>query len=147
MQTSKYVNIFREAREHPEAKKFYEASVARIKLAEYLYKERTSQSLSMAELAKKSHTTPAVISRIENAQVSAGIDIIFRIFKALGKKNIKLNLEDDFSSPSLEDYKPCKSSEPSTIRGIEKSLNGKIECESSSTKSTNKVYTNIFSNS
>jgi len=46
----------------------------------------------MAELAKKAGTTPAVISRIENAQVSAGIDLIYKIFKALGKKSLNLDL-------------------------------------------------------
>jgi transcriptional regulator with XRE-family HTH domain len=49
------------------------------------------QSLSMKDLAEKAHTTPAIISRIENAQVSAGIDLIMRIYCALGKEKIELS--------------------------------------------------------
>jgi len=45
--------------------------------------------MSVTQPVKK--TTPAVISRIENAQVSTGIDMIYRIFKALGKDKVELN--------------------------------------------------------
>ena len=92
MKAKKYTDVFGQAKKHPKFKAWSEEAKARIKLAEALYKERTFQSLSMAELAKKAGTTPAVISRIENAQVSAGIDLIYRLFKALGKKELKLGL-------------------------------------------------------
>ncbi|OGJ52032.1 hypothetical protein A2335_04500 [Candidatus Peregrinibacteria bacterium RIFOXYB2_FULL_32_7] len=90
MKTKKYSNIFTEAEKHPKAKIYLEDAKARIRLAEAIHKERTYQSLSMADLAEKAETTPAVISRIEHAQVSAGIDIITRIFLALGKTELKL---------------------------------------------------------
>ena len=92
MKAKKYVNVFTEARKDPKYKTYLDEAHARIFLAEALYRERTFQSLSMAELAKKAGTTPAVISRIENAQVSAGIDLIYKIFKALGKKELNLIL-------------------------------------------------------
>ena len=44
----------------------------------------------MEELAQKAYLTPALVSRIENAQVSTEIEVIFRIFKALGKEKIEL---------------------------------------------------------
>ncbi|MDM8525806.1 helix-turn-helix transcriptional regulator [Desulfococcaceae bacterium HSG8] len=59
-------------------------------LAEAIHSERVAQSLSMQMLAEKAETTPAAISRIENARVSTGIDLICRIFKALGKDKVEL---------------------------------------------------------
>lgn len=92
MKTKKYSNVFVQAKKHAKSDQYYNESKARIRLAELMHKERSAQLLSMAELAKKSGTTAAVISRIENAQVSAGIDVIFKIFKALGKKEIHLEI-------------------------------------------------------
>ena len=92
MKTKAYANVFEQAKKHPKSKAYLEEAKARIKLAEALYTERSFQSLSMAELAERAGTTPAVISRIENAQVSAGIDLIYKIFKALGKKELNLML-------------------------------------------------------
>lgn len=92
MKTKIYSNVFTEAAKHPKAKAYLDESKARIKLAEALHKERTSQELTMAELADMAGTTAAVISRIENAQVSAGIDVIYKIFKALGKKEVRLTV-------------------------------------------------------
>lgn len=85
-----YSNVFKQAMEHPKGKFYYEQAQARVQLAVKLHKERTKQKLTMAELAKKAQTTPAVISRIENAQVSAGIDIISRVFKSLGVRKLTL---------------------------------------------------------
>ena len=76
MKTKKYSNVFTEAKNHPKADAFYQEAKARIQLAEALHNERSSQNLSMKELAERAGTTPAVISRIENAQVSAGIDLL-----------------------------------------------------------------------
>jgi len=91
MKEKKYFDVFGEAGRHPKAEKFAEEVRARIVLAEAIHQERISQSLSMKMLAEKAHTTPAVISRIENAQVSTGIDVIYRIFKALGKNKVEFN--------------------------------------------------------
>lgn len=91
MNIKKYSNVFAQAQEHPQAQNFYETSLARIRLAEAIHKERIAQSLSMKVLAEKANTTPAIISRIENAQVSAGIDLIMKIYRALGKDKIELS--------------------------------------------------------
>ena len=90
MKKKQYSNVFNQAKLHTKAQVYYEEAKARITLAEALYQARSAQSLSMVELAKRAGTTPAVISRIENAQVSAGIDVIFKIFKALGQKELHL---------------------------------------------------------
>jgi len=92
MKNKNYTDVFAEAEKHPKAKVYLEESKARVRLAEALHKERTSQELTMVELAHMAGTTPAVISRIENAQVSAGIDVISKIFKALGKKELNLTV-------------------------------------------------------
>jgi predicted transcriptional regulator len=87
----KYANVFAQADEHPRASEFYEASLARLNLADAIRKERKVQSLSMKKLAELANTTPAIISRIENAQMSAGIDLIMKIYRALGKNKIELS--------------------------------------------------------
>jgi ribosome-binding protein aMBF1 (putative translation factor) len=91
MKIKTYTNVFSQAQEHPQAQQFYEESLARIRLADAIHKERTAQSLSMKALAEKAHTTPAIISRIENAQMSAGIDLVMKIYRALGKDKIELS--------------------------------------------------------
>ena len=90
MKAKQYYDVFWEAGKHPKAEKFAEEIRARILLAEAIHRERVAQSFSMQMLAEKAETTPAVISRIENAQVSTGIDLICRIFKALGKDKVEL---------------------------------------------------------
>ncbi len=90
MKAKQYVDVFGEAGKHPKAEKFAGEIRARILLAEAIHRERVAQSLSMQMLAEKAKTTPAVISRIENAQVSTGIDLICRIFRALGKDSVEL---------------------------------------------------------
>ena len=71
--------------------KYEQEALARIKLAEALYQERKVQKMTINDLAKLAHTTPAVISRIEHCQVSAGIDLVARLFTALGKQKITLS--------------------------------------------------------
>jgi ribosome-binding protein aMBF1 (putative translation factor) len=87
-----YADIFAQAHLHPKAEQFYQESMARIRLAETLYRERVSQSLSKVELARRAFTSPAVISRIESAQVAPKFDVLFRIFKALGKEKLEIRL-------------------------------------------------------
>jgi ribosome-binding protein aMBF1 (putative translation factor) len=86
----KYTNVFEQAEKHPRAEQFHEENLARIRLAEVIHRERMAQNLTMEELAEKAYLTPALVSRIENAQISTGIEVIFRIFKALGKEKIEL---------------------------------------------------------
>jgi len=91
MKTKKYFDVFGDTAKHPKSEEFSKNVRARIALAEAIHNERVSQSLSMQSLAEKANTTPAVISRIENAQVSTGIDMIYRVFRTLGKDQIHLN--------------------------------------------------------
>lgn len=90
MKIKQYSNVFAEAKQHPKFEQYCEEHLARILLAKEIHQARLNNNLSMKELADKASTTPAVISRIENAQVSTGIDLIYRIFKSLGKDKIEL---------------------------------------------------------
>ncbi len=76
MKVKQYSNILGEAKKNPKYEQYVEEHLARIRLAEIVHRERLACHLTMKELAEKSHTTPPVISRIENAQISAGIDVI-----------------------------------------------------------------------
>ncbi len=90
METKTYTNVMAKVKKHPKFEEWSEVHRMRIHLAETLYRERTANHLTMAELAEKAQTTPAVISRIENAQVSPGIDLLGKIFRALGKHQLVL---------------------------------------------------------
>jgi ribosome-binding protein aMBF1 (putative translation factor) len=90
MNIKSYSDVFGEAQKNPNYQQYLEEHRARILLAEAVHRERNAQHLSMKELADKAQTTPAVISRIEHSQVSAGIDVVYKIFKALGKNKLVL---------------------------------------------------------
>ncbi len=91
MKIKKYSNVIGDAKKHPKFEQYAQEHLARLRLAEIIHNERITNNLTMKQLAEKSYTTPAVISRIENAQVSAGIDVIYKIFKALNKKELKIS--------------------------------------------------------
>jgi len=86
----KYTNVFEQAEKHPKAKQFHEENLARLRLAEAIHRERIAKNLTMEELAQRAYLTPALVNRIENAQISTEIEVIFRIFRALGKEKIEL---------------------------------------------------------
>ena len=77
---------------HPKHRELASEAKTRVELGSMLQSARTAQGLSMVDLAKKAGTTPAVICRIENAEVSAGIDLVARLFQALGKREVRLRV-------------------------------------------------------
>ncbi len=85
-----YTNLFDQAEAHPKSKQFHKDNMAYIRLAEAIYQERIAQNLTMKQLAEKADITPATISNIEHAQSSTGIEVVFRLFSALGKEKIEL---------------------------------------------------------
>ena len=68
----------------------------RLKLSIEVYKKREVLKLSQQKLAKEIGTTQKVISKIENAEVNLGIDLLHRITKAL-----------NFSSKELAEIFDC----------------------------------------
>jgi plasmid maintenance system antidote protein VapI len=90
MSVKKYFDVFAWADTHPQAKQFYEESLARIHLGEVVYKERTAQSLSVQELAQRSHLSAKTIRAIENSENSVKMETLFKLYRALGKKKLEL---------------------------------------------------------
>lgn len=91
MNIKKYSNVIADAKADPKFQQYCDESLARIRLAEAIYRERVAQQLTMTQLAQKANTTATIISRLENAQFSANINLIFKIFRALGKDKIELS--------------------------------------------------------
>lgn len=67
-------------------------------VADEVYKARLRAKLSQQGLAKKIGTTQAIISKIENAEVNFGIDLMLRISKAL---KIQTSFGNFYSLPNL----------------------------------------------
>lgn len=86
------IDPFYLANKHPQATEWGEEAIAKIRLAEKVYKLRTSKGYTMAKLATQARTTPAVIARIEAAEENAGIELVFKVFKALGRNKLELEL-------------------------------------------------------
>jgi len=69
----------------PSFKKEWKKLEPAFQVTNELIKNRIKYNLSQKELAKKAKTTQAVISRIENMDVSPSIGILQRIAQVFGK--------------------------------------------------------------
>ncbi|PIQ69743.1 transcriptional regulator [Candidatus Shapirobacteria bacterium CG03_land_8_20_14_0_80_40_19] len=70
----------------PEFKKEWEKSEAAYQVTRALIEARIKGKISQRQLAGKVGTTQAVISRIENMNVSPSIELLQRIADSLGKR-------------------------------------------------------------
>jgi DNA-binding XRE family transcriptional regulator len=70
----------------PDFKKEWEKNEAAYQVTRTLIKARLENKISQRELAKRAGTTQAVISRIENMNVSPSIGLLQRIADSLGRK-------------------------------------------------------------
>jgi DNA-binding XRE family transcriptional regulator len=70
----------------PKFKKEWEKSEAAYQITRELIRARIDGKISQRQLAQKTGTTQAVISRIENMSVSPSIGLVQRIANSLGKK-------------------------------------------------------------
>ena len=70
----------------PGFRKEWEKSEVAYQVTRALIKARLEDKISQRELAKKAGTTQAVISRIENMNVSPSINLLQRIADSLGRK-------------------------------------------------------------
>lgn len=87
-----------EAREGKGYLRYCEAAKVRIRLAIEVFKGREARGLTQQALAKTVGTTQKVISRIENADVNIGIDLLNRIAESLNF--MSENLATIFNSSS-----------------------------------------------
>lgn len=55
-------------------------------LARQIIELRIRKQLTQSELARRARTSQVVISRLENARANPSLDLIKRVFKALGKE-------------------------------------------------------------
>lgn len=75
---------------NPEFKKAWEESEAEYQVSRALIAARLSKKISQRELAKKAHTTQAVISRLESMSANPSIGLIQKVASAL---NLKLKIQ------------------------------------------------------
>ncbi len=82
----KNIDSMAKARKHKLFDDYSKEARSRIVLATEIYKARTKKGISQQELAKEIKTTQKVVSRIENAEVNLGIDLLYKITSYLGVK-------------------------------------------------------------
>ena len=82
----------RDSLKNPAFKKAWEESEAEYQVSRALIAARIKDKLSQGELAKKAHTTQAVISRLENMNANPSVGLLQKIAKAL---NVKLKIQFD----------------------------------------------------
>lgn len=76
----------KESLEDPEFRKIWEDSEVEYQLGRKLIEVRLKRNISQRELAKKAHTTQAVISRIEGMNSNPSIGLLKKLAGALGLK-------------------------------------------------------------
>jgi len=80
----------RESLKDPAFKKAWEESEAEYQVSRTLIAARIKDKLSQGDLAKKAHTTQAVISRLENMSANPSVGLLQKIAQAL---NVKLKIQ------------------------------------------------------
>ena len=68
----------------PEFRKVWEESEPEYLLARELIRKRLTKKMSQRDLAKRSNTTQAVISRIETMEANPSLSLLKRVAKVLG---------------------------------------------------------------
>lgn len=81
-----------ESLKNPEFRKEWENSEVEYQLGRKLIEARFKGDISQRALAKRAHTTQAVISRIESMSSNPSIGLLRRLAEALGMK-LKISLE------------------------------------------------------
>lgn len=82
----------KESLKNPEFKKAWEASEAEYQLSRALIRARINQKISQRELADKTKTTQAIISRIESMDYNPSVALLKRLAEAMGTK-LKIGFE------------------------------------------------------
>ena len=86
MKDSTLSEYLKEQLKDPDFRKEWEKSEAAYQVTRALIEARIEGRISQRQLAEKAGTTQAVISRIENMNVSPSIGLLQRIADSLGKK-------------------------------------------------------------
>ncbi|MFZ2199171.1 MAG: helix-turn-helix transcriptional regulator [Microgenomates group bacterium] len=78
-------DLIRDQLKDPEFRRLWEEGEADYQLGRQIIQARIDKKISQRVLAKRAHTTQAVISRIESQDVSTTLQMATRIARALGK--------------------------------------------------------------
>lgn len=115
-----------EARRDKLFQKYSDNAEVKLRLSIEVFKKRESFNLNQQKLAKKIGTTQKVISKIENAEVNLGIDLLGRIIRSL-----------DFSSNDLAKIFGCSLVLPRELLLIDYKTESSFD---------NKIMSNILDN-
>ncbi len=77
------VDVMQEAKLDPEFYNYVKDAEVKIRLSVEVYKMREQKGLSQTQLAKLVKSTQKVISKIENAEVNIGINLLNRLAECL----------------------------------------------------------------
>ena len=86
MKLLSFDQYFKDSLKDPEFKELWEKAEPKYQLSRQIIKKRLEKKMSQQELAKKSGTTQAIISKIENASFNPTINLLERISLGLGSK-------------------------------------------------------------
>ena len=82
----------KESLKDPAFRKAWEESELEYQIAQAVIAKRLTNKMTQRDLAKKTHTTQTVISRIENMSGNPTIELLQRITQALGL-HVKVSFE------------------------------------------------------
>jgi predicted transcriptional regulator len=91
MKLLSFDQYFHQSLQDQEFKKLWEMADPEYQLSRQIIKKRLDKKMSQQELAKKSGTTQAIISRLENSSFNPSLNLLKRISFGLGSKlNIQI---------------------------------------------------------
>lgn len=79
-------NFIRELKKDKEFQRLYDIEKKKLDIAVALTKAREKRGMTQAQVAKKADLAWETISRIENAKMNPSLDVLERVFAAVGKK-------------------------------------------------------------
>ena len=91
MKTYTFRQHLKESLKNPEFRKAWQESEAEYQISRALISARLERNISQRELARKAHTTQAVISRLESMSANPSVGLIQKIASALSLK-LKIQL-------------------------------------------------------
>ncbi len=86
MKNITFNNYLNQRLQNPAFKKQWAQSEVQYQITRELIKTRLERKLSQRDLAKKAHTTQAVISRIESLTLNPSVQLLEKIAAALDKR-------------------------------------------------------------
>ena len=79
-------NFVKELKKDKEFQRLYGIEKRKLDIAVALTKAREKRGMTQAQVAKRANLAWETISRIENAKLNPSIDVLGRVFAAVGKK-------------------------------------------------------------